>query len=435
MDNNLPFFTRDAVRLELAGWLLADLLRLGCLLGPDAAHRALGRTPPPMPGRVEIDGSSAYPFNVSIHDVDIDKFPIGHTVMAMYDYAYEQIFPLGQGFDHFEAEMELVEDLVRSDHSDLFHQFLVDSVHTWRAGDHQWKAVPTVLDLAEARLDLDRGEMLTVEGVALLANVDVKTVRNAQFAQGSSRLQIDKSSQPEWVENDEARRWLSLRPGFRPTKFQHISATPGEHPEALHSLFEVGSFIAERWAALGKTPRQVLDELQWSEGRFDYLNALSGAPQSLDPRDCEQLARSLAVSASWFTAQVMRNLFPHEVALLLRHEATPPVDHIPRAAPAPEVAERVCARVRFILHDGTEMFPVRMKNRTTGKIAFRLSEGGTGGNTKEQGVEVDDEDTMIEQVCHQDMAVRLVSADGKRQGLYRSSGRSVRSVELDGHVI
>ena len=39
------------------------------------------------------------------------------------------------------------------------------------------------------------------------------------------------------------------------------------------------------------------------------------------------------------------------------------------------------------------------------------------------------------QVCHQDMAVRLISADGKRQGLYRSSGRFVRSVEFDGQVI
>lgn len=437
METSITKHTRDVVRLELAGWILADLLRLGCLLGFDAAHRAAGITVPPMPGRVELGATSAYSFEPSIHDIDIDRFPVGRTVMAMYDYAHEHIFPLGHTFDTFEAEMELVEDLVRSTQSELFYQFLRDPVHTWRAGDHDWHAVPYLLDRAGSRLALDRGEVVSIYDLALLASIDVKTVRNAQFANGPSRLAIQKDTPTDdgYVENDEARRWLSLRPSFKPTTFRGISATPGDHPDKLPSLSDLGGFIAERWAALGKTPRTVLEELQWSESRFDYVNGLTGAPQSIDVKDCEDLARSLAVSSTWFTAQVMRNLFPHEVALLLRHEKAVPGEEEPRKAPSAELSNRICDRVRFILHDGTEMFPVRMKNRATGLVCFRLSEGGAGGNTKERSIEIKDESDMIQKVCHEDMAVRLISSDGKRQGLYRSSGRSVRSVELDGQVI
>lgn len=96
---------------------------------------------------------------------------------------------------------------------------------------------------------------------------------------------------------------------------------------------------------------------------------------------------------------------------------------------------RVGLRVRFILHDGTELFPLRMKSRQSGKVAFRLSDGGAGGNTIENTTEVEDEAEMVVMVCKQEKAVRLLSADGSRQGLYRKGGRSVRSVELDGMVI
>ncbi|MEE4812816.1 hypothetical protein V2K35_02950 [Pseudomonas alliivorans] len=36
---------------------------------------------------------------------------------------------------------------------------------------------------------------------------------------------------------------------------------------------------------------------------------------------------------------------------------------------------------RFVLKNGTEVFPVQVKNRSSGLVAYRISRGGTGGNT------------------------------------------------------
>ncbi|WP_283445674.1 hypothetical protein [Noviherbaspirillum suwonense] len=55
------------------------------------------------------------------------------------------------------------------------------------------------------------------------------------------------------------------------------------------------------------------------------------------------------------------------------------------------------------LAHGTEIFPVQMKRRDTGVIAFRISPGGTGGNTLAASEEVD-EDTMTRKVLEEGYA-------------------------------
>jgi len=77
--------------------------------------------------------------------------------------------------------------------------------------------------------------------------------------------------------------------------------------------------------------------------------------------------------------------------------------------------------------NGIEVFPVQIKNRDTGVIAFRVSRGGAGGNTKEAGEEVD-EAVMIRKVLELGYAVRCSSLDGNTKGLYVQGERSVREV-------
>ena len=81
----------------------------------------------------------------------------------------------------------------------------------------------------------------------------------------------------------------------------------------------------------------------------------------------------------------------------------------------------------FVLNNGKEVFPVQMKRQDTGAVAYRVSRGGTGGNTLESGEEVD-EPTMIRKVIDLGYAVRCSSLDGNTKGLYKPGHRSVREV-------
>jgi 5-methylcytosine-specific restriction endonuclease McrA len=89
--------------------------------------------------------------------------------------------------------------------------------------------------------------------------------------------------------------------------------------------------------------------------------------------------------------------------------------------------ERISRKFSFVLNNGTEVFPVQMKRRDTGSIAFRVSPGGKGGNTLEASEEVD-EDTMVRKVLNEGYAVRCKSADGNTNGLYKHGHRSVREI-------
>lgn len=66
-----------------------------------------------------------------------------------------------------------------------------------------------------------------------------------------------------------------------------------------------------------------------------------------------------------------------------------------------------------------------MRNKETGKLAFRVSLGGTGGNTKEKGEELDCELKVKDLVLNHGYAVRVKTKDKKKQGLYKVGQRSI----------
>jgi hypothetical protein len=83
----------------------------------------------------------------------------------------------------------------------------------------------------------------------------------------------------------------------------------------------------------------------------------------------------------------------------------------------------------YLLHkNGDKLFPVRMKNRDTGKICFRVSPGGTGGNKKEMGLEIECEQEMKNFVLQKGYTVRASTKDGTRKGLYKAEQRCIVSV-------
>lgn len=108
-------------------------------------------------------------------------------------------------------------------------------------------------------------------------------------------------------------------------------------------------------------------------------------------------------------------------------EIVNPIRKLNKANDVATSQERISRKFSFILNNGTEVFPVKMKRRDTGVIAFRISPGGTGGNTLESSEEVD-EDTMIRKALEEGWAVRCKSLDGNTSGLYKKGERSVHEV-------
>lgn len=107
------------------------------------------------------------------------------------------------------------------------------------------------------------------------------------------------------------------------------------------------------------------------------------------------------------------------------------------SAPAPRIQNtmiilqnRMSQKICFVLNNGTKVFPLQMERRDTGNIAFRVSPGGTGGNTLEASLEVDEE-TMVHKVLNEGWAVRCKSVNGKTNGLYKHGHRSVSEVILE----
>jgi hypothetical protein len=88
--------------------------------------------------------------------------------------------------------------------------------------------------------------------------------------------------------------------------------------------------------------------------------------------------------------------------------------------------ERICNKVAFVLKTGQVIHPVMMTRQDTGNVAFRVSDGG---NKVCDSKEVD-EQTMIQMVLVEGLAVRCASLDGKIHGIYRPAGRAVREVRV-----
>ena len=422
--------TRQQVRDALAVRIWADLQRLNTVLGMGAMHTLLGLAD-------SIDTRHTTLKALELADLDIEKFELGRLALALYDFAADGWLARGLDLQNFYDAFAHYEDFVVSLDSELLALFQKNL--RWAADVDPDQVLKTLYKAAKARFELERGTTwgdehgwLDLEGVALLAGMQLPSVRNATNAEGEDALQLYSTNT---VTAQEARRWLQHRRNFKPTVIPPMGDATEMQPAPLHSLYELGHFMENRWHMLGKHDQHdLLQELGWPPARLAYLQGLWTAPHTLDLRDCPSLSRSLQVHEAWFTTQVMQLMYPQQLAQVQYSLAASGLE-TPAPAASARTLERLCLRLVFELRDGEKLYPVRMKNRETGAVMFRLSEGGAGGNTKERSIEVDSEDTMIELVVHKKMAVRMNSLAGTRAGLYRPDGYAVSRVELDGKAV
>lgn len=149
------------------------------------------------------------------------------TLSALYDYAVNGL----DGGGHPEDIVIAGSDVIK----------LVSSENHWPSAE--WDQI---IAMGDGRYALDEGHFIPLYKVALLANVDIRTVRNAVSA---GDLVSTKRDNEIYIENASARRWLHGRRGFKPTVMndgaEHLSL------EKVSSPAEFGAFLVGQRARIG----------------------------------------------------------------------------------------------------------------------------------------------------------------------------------------
>lgn len=99
-----------------------------------------------------------------------------------------------------------------------------------------------LLTMGDARYGLDEGNSLNLEQVALLANVDIRTVRNAVSA---GDLVVEQGV----IDNAIARHWLHGRKGFKPTVAN--SSSENLALEDVRTAADFGAFLKKQRERIG----------------------------------------------------------------------------------------------------------------------------------------------------------------------------------------
>lgn len=81
-----------------------------------------------------------------------------------------------------------------------------------------------------------------------------------------------------------------------------------------------------------------------------------------------------------------------------------------------------------LIHEsGDVLYPAKMKNRTTGVIAYRVSRKG---NTLADSIELHDEQEVLRYVRDLGYGVRTKSKTTERNGLYKLEQRSITALQI-----
>lgn len=278
-----------------------------------------------------------------IKHVEVKGTLLGKMLPVWFNYAYEGVKSAGFDPEHLDEpngpykRLNGMLGLLRTDDGYFEHCLI-------KAGaDLPEMAKGRLADLAkrlDARSSLDRGDRLTLEGVALLAGMNERSVRNAISADGEGKLIIGENG---FVTNEEATRWLVGRRGFRPTEKRELPKDLQSLPDALLDV-EIPVFVRSRlkalWASPGPDTGDLHDHWKYRAAKqanvpLDRIEAAMQLPLSIRPEECAGLAKILKVDVVWFTHQVMTALFPDQMDMLLNPGAWRAPDSVGIGQPAP----------------------------------------------------------------------------------------------------
>lgn len=87
--------------------------------------------------------------------------------------------------------------------------------------------------------------------------------------------------------------------------------------------------------------------------------------------------------------------------------------------------ERISTRFWFEHSSGTRLHPYKLRDKRTGRLAFRVAEPRTGANRVVNQSQLDDVEDVYRHVIQMGWSVRMKSIDGSTEGLYNKDGYSI----------
>lgn len=307
--SDYPTVTLASLETELAAYFAAIAVLLEECYRPGAGATMLGNA--------KESGQGATYFQ----RVDVTQTEIGKELPAWFAYAYEGKTPLGLSIKELEAVdgpfPRLVDMLGLFNVTDGFFQDCLDSANADVPIEEGH--LKDLVERVQARVELHRGRSLNLRQLAVLANMNERSVKNAVTADGVHKLTLNEKGE---VDAEQAAQWLQNRRGYVKPEYKKARKA-AELPESL-TAYELPHFLSSRvYQLLDAAPlRRQVDVAEEADMLVDRLDEICRPPLSLNPTEIPGLARALALDEQWLTRQVMFALFPQQMVLLL-DEASP----------------------------------------------------------------------------------------------------------------
>ncbi|WP_342130128.1 hypothetical protein [Hydrogenophaga sp. OTU3427] len=263
--------------------------------------------------------------------ISVKDTSIGRMLPVWARYAYDGVVSAGYDLDDMNAfndgPLERLRDLL--DTLDTESAYFNECIAAARGfnEDAALGGLPDLVAKVIARWNLDMGQTLSPGELALLANMNERSVRNAMGPGGELKVTTNGG-----IDSAEALRWLSGRRGFVPTQYRNLDKTAQTLPDDLDAV-ELPTFVTSRlkafWTPESASPQTFsMNYPDWIMAAArecdippDRLYAACRLPLDIDPRDCRSLAKVLRVEVVWFTHQVMTAMYPDQMDMLLNPSA------------------------------------------------------------------------------------------------------------------
>lgn len=228
---------------------------------------------------------------IDMHDMQKETLKKAAAAASELQSAMETILSQLRGETHGPALPSLLEDLCLYAWYGEGHDYAIDRLH--EAGtvealldgrfqdapgngllsDENRDLIQKIINAAGTRFNLHEGYLVTIEGLAALANVSERTIRAATNSSNPNAIPITKSGHRTLIEPEHALAWLAGRRDFVQTR--------GLSDKPSAAALGTGAKVGERWKAWRESRHLPLTDLAaqlgWSAAETEiYASIESG---------------------------------------------------------------------------------------------------------------------------------------------------------------